>query len=111
MTDPGSPSYPPPYSGQPYPPYSGPPSPAGPPGPPGPPSPPGPPGMPPGPPPPRRRPVLARQLRRPQPRLGVSLAGVGVGVAVLGVLVWGGDYLAGSGAGSSGPSDSHRLLG
>jgi hypothetical protein len=41
----------------------------------------------------------------------VSLAGVGVAVAVLGVLVWGGDYLAGSGAGPGGPADSHRLLG
>jgi hypothetical protein len=50
-------------------------------------------------------------VRRPEPRLGVSVAGVGVAVAVIGVLVWGGDYLAGSGSGAGGPSDSHRLLG
>lgn len=50
-------------------------------------------------------------LRRPRPRLGVALAGVGIVVAVLGVVVWSGDYLAGSGAGENGPSGSHRLLG
>lgn len=41
--------------------------------------------------------IGARALRRPQPRQGVSLAGVGVGLVIIGVLVWAGDYLAGSG--------------
>ncbi|MDT4938713.1 MAG: hypothetical protein QOG80_2384 [Pseudonocardiales bacterium] len=58
----------------------------------------------------RPRLALARVVRRPDPRFGVSLAGVGVGVAVIGVIIWGGGYLA-SGVGSGGTSDSHRLLG
>jgi len=95
MTDQGNPPYPPgPWNAPP--PYPGA-------------SAPQPPLAPPGSPP--RRPQLARHLRRPEPRLGVSLAGVGIGVAVFGVVLWGGDYLVGSGVGSNGPSDSHRLLG
>lgn len=53
-----------------------------------------------------------RAVRRPEPRLGVSLAGAGIALAVLGVLVWGGDYLtSGGGGGGSGDGSSRRLLG
>ncbi|MGH8860657.1 MAG: hypothetical protein ACRDVG_05390, partial [Jatrophihabitantaceae bacterium] len=54
---------------------------------------------------------------RPAPRLGVSVVGVGVGLVVLGILVWGGTYVvegqvAAFGSGSSGPSsDSRHFLG
>jgi hypothetical protein len=69
--------------------------------------------------PPTRGPGLSdrlgdRAIRRPDPRLGVSLAGAGIGLAVLGVLIWGGDYLGGSnggGGGGGGDSSSRRLLG
>lgn len=68
-------------------------------------------------PPPPRGPGLAarlgeRAVRRPVPRLGVSLAGAGIALAVVGVLVWGGDYLTGPhGGGGGGGSSSRRLLG
>lgn len=53
-----------------------------------------------------------RALRRPDPRQGVSLAGVGVGLVVLGVLIWGGDFLTGGGGpDGGGGSDARRLLG
>jgi hypothetical protein len=56
--------------------------------------------------------VGERTLRRPQPRQGVSLAGVGVGLAVVGVLVWGGDFLAGGGGAEAvGGGSSRQLLG
>jgi hypothetical protein len=102
MTDPTSPQYPyyqPPPAGPGYPsgPASGP-------------------GYPP--PPAPRGPGLwgrlgERAVRRPEPRLGVSLAGAGIALAVLGVLVWGGDYLTsgGGGAGGGGDGSSRRLLG
>lgn len=53
-----------------------------------------------------------RALRRPEPRLGVSLAGAGIALAVLGALVWGGDFLTGShGGGGDGDGSPRRLLG
>ena len=74
------------------------------------------PGYPPVPPP--RGPGLSarlgeRAVRRPEPRLGVSLAGAGIALAIVGVLVWGGDYLTGGGSGGGGDGDgsSRRLLG
>jgi hypothetical protein len=51
-----------------------------------------------------------RTVRRPAARQGVALAGVGVGLAVVGVIVWGGDFLT-SGGGGGGGSDSRRVLG
>lgn len=60
-----------------------------------------------------------RLAHRPEPRFGVALAGVGVLLAIFGVLVWGTDYL-GSGpggltGGSPHPGNSgsgaHKLLG
>jgi hypothetical protein len=70
--------------------------------------------------PPPRRPLTEllgiRAYRRPEPRLGVALAGVGVALVIVGILLWAGDYviegslssLSGSG---SGGSDARRLLG
>lgn len=57
-----------------------------------------------------------RALRRARPRLGVALAGAGVALAIIGVLVWSGTYLiegiAGSAfSGGGGPSDSRKWLG
>ncbi|MGH3493662.1 MAG: hypothetical protein ACRDQ1_10545 [Sciscionella sp.] len=56
-----------------------------------------------------------RALRRARPRLGVALAGAGVGLALVGVLVWSGTYLiegiAHSFASGGGGDDSRRLLG
>jgi hypothetical protein len=100
MSDYGPPP-PPPYPGEPVqPPYGGPPVP-----------------------PPPAAPTLAdrlgaRLLRRPEPRFGVALAGVGVVLVIFGVLVWAGEY-ASSGGGGGGPfgegrgggSDSHKILG
>jgi len=92
MTDPGEPQYP---QNQPYP--EGPPPP--------------PPAL------PTRGPGLSvrlgdRAVRRPEPRLGSSLAGTGIALAVLGVLVWGGDFLTGHhGGGGGGDGSSRRLLG
>ena len=100
MTEPTDPQYPPREYGPPSPSY-GPPSygppaygpPAyGPPayGPPtyGPPSPPPPTG-------PRTRGPGPRAARRPEPRLGVTLAGIGVGLVIFGVVIWSGDYISG----------------
>lgn len=39
----------------------------------------------------RARPLPARVHRRPEPKFGVSLAGIGVALATVGVIVWGGD--------------------
>jgi hypothetical protein len=67
--------------------------------------------------PPAARPSLSDRIgpritQRPEPRLGVSLAGVGIAVAVLGVIVWGGGYLlSGIQGNPAGSSDSHRILG
>jgi hypothetical protein len=78
-------------------------------------APPGPHGYPPAAPP--RGPKLSARLgergvRRPEPRMGVSLGGVGIALAVLGVLVWGGDYLtSGGGGGADGGGSSRRSLG
>ncbi len=55
--------------------------------------------------------IGSRAGRRPEPRLGVSLAGAGVALAVLGVLVWSGDYLASANGGTGGGSSSRQLLG
>jgi hypothetical protein len=57
--------------------------------------------------------LTERTLRRPEPRLGVTLAGTGVALAVLGVVVWGGDFLAGTGGGGGGDdgSSGRRWLG
>jgi len=79
-------------------------------------APPGPPYPPPVPVPAVRGPTLSdrlgdRVIRRPEPRLGVSLAGAGIGLAVLGVLVWGGDYLSSSDGGGGGGGSSRRVLG
>jgi hypothetical protein len=53
-----------------------------------------------------------RALRRPEPRLGISLAGAGIALAVLGALVWGGDFLTGThGGGGGGDGSPRRLLG
>lgn len=53
-----------------------------------------------------------RALRRPEPRLGISLAGAGIALAVLGALVWGGDFLTGTdGGGGGGDASPRRLLG
>jgi hypothetical protein len=56
-----------------------------------------------------------RLVARPVPRLGVSLAGVGVGLAILGVLVWSITYIAeGSSAlfgGGGSPGGSRHYLG
>lgn len=74
-----------------------------------------PPPNPPGPPPPRpTAPSLGVRARvRPRPRFGVALAGAGVVLAIIGVVVWGTDFLAGglSGGGGGGVEDSRRLLG
>lgn len=66
--------------------------------------------------PPARGPGLSdrlgeRAVRRPEPRLGVSLTGAGIYLAILGVLVWGGDYLSGDGGGGGGDGSSRRVLG
>ncbi|MCU1657913.1 MAG: hypothetical protein JWO57_2569 [Pseudonocardiales bacterium] len=66
--------------------------------------------------PPPRRPQLAerigeRLVRRPEPRLGIALAGVGIGLTVVGVVVWAGDFLAGGGGGGGRGGGSRRLLG
>jgi hypothetical protein len=56
----------------------------------------------------------ARVVRRPEPRLGVSLAGAGIALAVLGVLVWSVDFLTGpddGGGRGGGGQSSHRFLG
>ena len=76
-----------------------------------PPYPPAPPGPPRGPGPIER--IGPRAWRRPDPRLGVALAGVGVALAIIGVIVWGGDYVVEGSFGSGGTSgsDSRRLLG
>jgi hypothetical protein len=52
-----------------------------------------------------------RAVRRPAARQGVALAGVGVGLAVVGVIVWGGDFLTSGGDGGGGGGDSRRVLG
>jgi hypothetical protein len=52
-----------------------------------------------------------RAVGRPEPRLGVSLAGAGIALAVVGVLVWGGDYLTSGGNGGGDDGSSRRLLG
>lgn len=52
-----------------------------------------------------------RAVRRPEPRLGVSLAGTGIALALLGVLIWGGDYLTGPHRGGGGGGSSRHLLG
>jgi hypothetical protein len=78
-----------------------------------------PPAPPPGPPaaPSARDRLGSRVARRPEPRFGVALAGVGVALVILGVLVWAGEYAAsgggsGSGFGGGGSgTDSHKLLG
>lgn len=54
--------------------------------------------------------------RRPEPRLGVSLAGVGVALVILGVIVWGVSYIAEGGTvsvfgGASGGGSSRQYLG
>lgn len=60
---------------------------------------------------------LGERVRlRPLPRFGVALAGAGTALAIIGVLVWGVDFLAGGFATSStafggGSVDSRRLLG
>lgn len=46
-----------------------------------------------------------RAFVRPLPRQGVSLAGAGVGLVVVGIVAWGGDFIAG------GSSDARQLLG
>lgn len=60
-------------------------------------------------------PLGERARRRAQPRLGVSLAGAGLGLIVLGVLVWSTSYLvegmAGSIANGGSPDDTRRVLG
>jgi hypothetical protein len=53
----------------------------------------------------------SRARRRPEPRLGVSLAGAGIALAVIGVLVWSGDYLTSANGGTGGASSSRQLLG
>lgn len=57
----------------------------------------------------------ARLARRPEPRLGVTLAGVGVALVIVGVVVWSGDYLAHgirfSESGQSSDGGSRKLLG
>jgi hypothetical protein len=55
--------------------------------------------------------LAERTVRRPDPRLGITLAGAGVALAVVGVSVWGGDYLAGSGGGGGDGSSGRRWLG
>ena len=108
MTEPLDPQYaPPPPGGYPPPPppgYGGPGGPGG---------------YPPSPPPPRG-PGIAdrigpRAFRRPDPRLGVTLAGIGVGLAIFGVILWSGDYLSGGihfdESGSSSDGGSRKLLG
>lgn len=47
-----------------------------------------------------------RLVHRPQPRLGVSLAGTGVVLALAGAIAWGGDFLTSGGGGAA-----RRLLG
>jgi hypothetical protein len=74
-----------------------------------------------GPPPPPRGPGLAARLgprawRRPEPRLGITLAGVGVGLMIFGVVIWSGNYLAGGihiGVEGGGSTDggARKLLG
>jgi hypothetical protein len=60
--------------------------------------------------------VADRVSDRPAPRLGISLAGVGVGLVIVGVVVWGGTYVVegplGSGlfgSGGGGGSSRHYL--
>jgi hypothetical protein len=58
-----------------------------------------------------------RVAERPAPRLGISLAGVGVGLAILGVVIWGVAYIAEgssnffSGEGAGTPGGSRHYLG
>ncbi len=57
-----------------------------------------------------------RAARRPQPRLGVTLAGTGVALVILGVLVWGGGHVASGvadsiGTGGLGGGGSRNVLG
>jgi hypothetical protein len=74
-------------------------------------------------PPPAPRPRLVDRLQyrlveRPVPRLGVSLAGIGVALAVAGVIAWGSSYISEGGAapvldasGGGGGSTSRHFLG
>lgn len=58
--------------------------------------------------------LQARTTRRPEPRLGLSLAGVGIVLAILGVVVWSGTYLGqatGVSVGGGGGDTSRRYLG
>ena len=59
-----------------------------------------------------RRRLPARVHARPEPKFGVSMAGIGVALVTVGVIIWGGDYLGhGISGQTGGVSDSHRLLG
>lgn len=53
-----------------------------------------------------------RLTRRPEPRLTATLAGVGVALAVLGALLWAGDYAtSGPPTGVGGVDDSRKIVG
>jgi len=53
-----------------------------------------------------------RLVRRPEPRLTVTLAGIGVAVAILGAVLWAGDFAtSGPPTGVGGIDDSRKIIG
>ena len=55
--------------------------------------------------------VGARALRRPEPRFGVALAGIGVLLVIFGILIWSTNYVSTGGSDGGSGSESRKLLG